>query len=431
MEFIHNKIFKNASWIIVCKIGQALLSLIVTMISARYLGPSGYGIINYVAAIVSFVTPLTQLGLCNIQVQEYVNYPEDEGKILGSSIILSLISSIGCIVGCIAFVSIANQNEKETILICAIYSILLLFQGAELFQYWFQYKYQSKYYSIISVLAYIVVSCYKIILLVQKRALVWFAFSNSLDFLLILILSYLAYRRLGGHPLKFSKEISKRMFEKSKYYIFSSMMIVIFTQTGKILLNIMLDTETTGIYSAAVTIANLANFVFLAIIDSFRPQIFEAFKQSHELFEKKMKSLYAVIFYLSFAFCAVVTVMSPLLVDAIYGKTYHGAINLLRVMIWYNVFSFVGNSRNVWILAEGKQKWLWLINMSGAITNIGVNILLIPRIGAMGASIASVLAQLVANVIVSLIIPDIRPSIILLIKSLNVRNLLPQKHKTT
>ena len=92
MNFIHNKVFKNASWIIVCKIGQAILSLIVTMISARYLGPSGYGVINYVAAIVAFVTPLTQLGLCNIQVQEYVNAPEDEGKILGSSIILSLIS---------------------------------------------------------------------------------------------------------------------------------------------------------------------------------------------------------------------------------------------------------------------------------------------------------------------------------------------------
>ena len=92
MRLIQNKIVKNASWIIVCKIGQALLSLIVTMLSARYLGASGYGVINYAAALVSFVIPVAQLGLCNIQVQEYVNCPEDEGEILGSSIILSLIS---------------------------------------------------------------------------------------------------------------------------------------------------------------------------------------------------------------------------------------------------------------------------------------------------------------------------------------------------
>ena len=221
------------------------------------------------------------------------------------------------------------------------------------------------------------------------------------------------------------------MLEKSKYYIFSSMMIVLFTQTGKILLNIMVDAETTGIYSAAATIANLANFVFLAIIDSFRPQIFEAYNQSHELFEKKMKTLYAIILYSSLAFCLAVTVMSPLLVNIIYGKTYYDSINLLRVIVWYNVFSFVGNSRNVWILAEGKQKWLWVINLSGAVTNIGINILLIPYLGAMGACIASVIAQLVSNIIVSLIIPDIRPSIILLVNSLNLKNLLASKTKNT
>ena len=46
---------KNASWIIGCKLAKAVLTLIVTMLTARYLGPSNYGLINYAASIVTFV----------------------------------------------------------------------------------------------------------------------------------------------------------------------------------------------------------------------------------------------------------------------------------------------------------------------------------------------------------------------------------------
>ena len=57
------KIAKNATWLIACKIVQALLSFIIGMLCARYLGPSNYGIIDYASAIVSFMVPVVQLGL--------------------------------------------------------------------------------------------------------------------------------------------------------------------------------------------------------------------------------------------------------------------------------------------------------------------------------------------------------------------------------
>ena len=58
MNFLNNRIIKNASWIIVGKVAQSVLNLIVTMLTARYLGPSNYGLINYAASIVAFVVLL-------------------------------------------------------------------------------------------------------------------------------------------------------------------------------------------------------------------------------------------------------------------------------------------------------------------------------------------------------------------------------------
>ena len=64
-----NKVVKNASWIIACKIAQVVLNLIVSMITARYLGPSNYGVITYASSIVAFFAPIVQLGINCILVQ--------------------------------------------------------------------------------------------------------------------------------------------------------------------------------------------------------------------------------------------------------------------------------------------------------------------------------------------------------------------------
>ena len=76
-----NKVIKNATWIVVCRVIQAVLSLVVSMLTARYLGPSNYGIINYAAAVVAFVVPIMQLGFRNTLVNEFVKRPEKEGAV--------------------------------------------------------------------------------------------------------------------------------------------------------------------------------------------------------------------------------------------------------------------------------------------------------------------------------------------------------------
>ena len=66
---MNNKVIKNASWMIGCKIAQSVISLIIGMLTARYLGPSNYGLISYAASIAVFLLPLMQLGLIKTLVQ--------------------------------------------------------------------------------------------------------------------------------------------------------------------------------------------------------------------------------------------------------------------------------------------------------------------------------------------------------------------------
>lgn len=421
---MNNKVLKNASWIIICKVVQAVLALVINMLTARYLGPSNYGLITYAASLVAFAAPIMQLGINNVLVQEIVYKPEQEGEILGTSIMLSLVSSLFCVAGVTSVAFALNPGEPVTVITCLLYSLLLIFQAMDMIEYWFQAKLLSKYTALISLFVYFVVASYKIWLLVTKKSIYWFALSNALDYGLIALAAIIVYRKLGGGKFRFSAKLASLLFNKSKHYIVSSMMVTIFAQTDKIMLKQMLDETATGYYGAAVACAGLTGFVFAALIDSFRPSIFEGLKISNDVFEHRLTLLYSIIIYLSLAQSVAMTILAKLVILILYGGSYAPAAGALRVVVWYTTFSYIGSVRNIWILANNKQKYLWQINLSGALANVILNWLLIPLLGIHGAALASLITQFFTNVVIGYIMAPIRGNNAIMVRSLDPRLLM-------
>lgn len=419
------KVLKNAYWIIGIQFVKALLSLIISMFTARFLGPSNFGLINYAASIVTFVSPIMYLGINNILVKEIIQFPEKEGETLGTALIMSLLSSLFCILGIFTFTSLMNRTERETIIVCSLYSILLVFQSLEMIAYWFQAKLKSKYPSIVALIAYAVVSIYKIFLLVTKHSIRWFAISNALDYMIISLTLLVIYYFIGLQRLSFSFKTARRLFKIGKYYVLSNLMITVFSQTDRIMLKLMIGDLSTGFYSAAVTCAGMTGFVFSAIIDSFRPMIFDYKKTDETNYEKSIVSLYSLIIYLSILQSVVFTIFAPIIISILYGSAYTTAIPILQIIVWYCTFSYLGGSRDIWILAENKQRYLLTINAVGAVMNVVLNYFLIPLLDACGAAIASVITQLFINYIFVLIYKPTRKNGILQIYALNPKNLIP------
>ena len=412
-------VLENAGWIIGCKIIQSILNLIIGVITARYLGPSNYGIISYVASVVAFAMPLMQLGLKHTLVKEIVSFPDKEGMILGTSLVLNIISSIFCMIGSVTFVMMANPGETETILVCALYSLTLLFNATEMTQYWFQAKLLSKYPSIAALIAYVVVAIYKIYLLMTQKSVIWFAFSNVIDYFLISVILIFIYKKVGTQKLSFNWKIVKDLLDRSKYYIIPSLMVIIFQNTDRIMIKLIKGETETGFYSAAITCIGISSFVFNAIIDSARPIIVEEKERNQELYEKRMMQLYSIITCLSVAQSIIMTLLAKPLVYLLYGEDYLKAASILAVAVWYITFGHYGSVRNVWILAENKQKYLTGINIAGAMANVFLNFCLIPSFGAVGAAVASVITQFFTNVIIGFILKPIRRNNYLMIKGLN------------
>ena len=75
-KLFNSETVKNAGWIVFGKIGQMVISLIVGLLTARYLGPSNYGLINYANAYIAFFISFCTIGINSILVKEFIDNPD-------------------------------------------------------------------------------------------------------------------------------------------------------------------------------------------------------------------------------------------------------------------------------------------------------------------------------------------------------------------
>lgn len=418
---MHGRILGNAKWIIVCKIAQSLIQFIVGLLSARYLGPSNYGLINYAASITAFFLPVMRLGLDSTLVREYSDKTERQGQLLGTSLLMNMASSIACIIGVTSFAAVANRGETVTIIVCALYSTSMFFQAFEMLQYWFQAKLLSKYSSLAMLSSYVVVSAYKIWLLTTGKSVYWFALSHAVEYGSTGILLLITYCMKGGQKISFSLVAAKELLSKSRHYIVAMLMVVVYGRTGNILLTLLCGESENGYLATAVTCTFIAGFVFDAIIDTARPVVLESKQHYQQEYEKNVSRVYCLTTWLSIAQSVFFTLFAGTVVKILYGDAYLPAVPVLRILCWQSAFSYMGYVRNIWILAEEKHQVLWKINLSGAIFNIAVNVILIPLWGACGAALASVMTQFFTNVIMGFILKPIRENNRLLLKGMDPR----------
>ena len=173
-HLIHNKEAKNAGWIMTGKIIQMLLSFVISILTARYLGPANFGTINYAGAYVSFFMAFCTLGINSVIIKDFIDNPEEEGKAIGTTIVLRAISSFLSSLLIIVIVFFVDYGETVTLIVTILCSTQLVFHAFDTFNYWFQSRYMSKITAIATLIAYFFTSAYKILLLIFKKNIYWF-----------------------------------------------------------------------------------------------------------------------------------------------------------------------------------------------------------------------------------------------------------------
>lgn len=429
--FAKNRIIKNAGWLIGGRMVNKLLAFLVGIFTARYLGPSNYGLINYAAAYTTFFASVCTLGIDSILVKSLVDHPEEEGVILGTTLLLRMISSLLSAVMIIGIVMVVDRGEPETIIVVALSSISLFFQVFDSLRGWFQARLQSKYSAIASVVAYLVVSGYKILLLIFQKSVVWFAVANAIDYLGVALFLLSAYRRQGGPKLSFSGKKARELLKSSVSFIVSGLMVSVYASTDKLMLKQMLSEASVAHYSLAVSISTMWTFVLSAIIESLYPSIAQLHGADRPTYLRKNRQLYAIVFYMSLGVSLALTVFAKPVIGIFYGEQYLPAVHPLQIVVWYTAFSYLGVARNPWIVCENKQKYLKYLYISAAAINVVLNLLLIPVWGTSGAAMASLITQFSSTMVLPMVIGPLKENAKLMFEAIRLHDVLPDRRGRT
>lgn len=423
-----NKTVKNAGYLIVGKVIQMAFALVISLLTARYLGPSNYGLINYASAYTGFAAAVCTLGINNVLVKEFIDHPGDEGMVIGTTLGLRAISSLLSALAIAAITFVVDADEPTTKLVVVLASVGVIFQISETFNYWFQSRLESKVTAIATLVAYLISSAYKVYLLIAGRSVEFFVLVSSLDYLCLGIILLSQYKKRTNSAIRFSWNYGKNLLGKSYHFIFSGLMISIYAQTDKLMLKHMIGQTENGYYATAVAVCGMWCFILSAVIDSVYPSIMEAAKVNNEtLFRKRNVQLYAIVFYLSAFASLCFTVLARPIILILYGESYLPAAAPLRIITWYTAFSYLGVARNAWVVAKDCQKYLFRIYAASALANVVLNYLLIPSLGASGAAVASLAAQVFTTLIVPFFIKDMRENSMLMLDAIMLKGILWNK----
>jgi O-antigen/teichoic acid export membrane protein len=181
----------------------------------------------------------------------------------------------------------------------------------------------------------------------------------------------------------------------------------------------MLGAEEVGYYAAAVRLSEAWYFIPIAITSSVFPSIINAKKQGEKLYYQRLQKLYNLMAWLAAAIALPTTFLAPLIIKVLFGEAFLPASGVLSIHIWAGVFVFLGVACSKWFILENYIKKNLYRASIGMISNVILNIILIPLYGIYGAAVATLIGHVAANLAYDFFDKQTYPSLKLKINALN------------
>ena len=408
----NNRAWFNMAWLFSDRVLRMGLGLAVLIWMARYLGPADFGALNYAIAFVALVWSFSDLGLSNIVVRELVHEPDDMPRTLGTALALRLGATVIAWIVAVYGISLLRLGDAEARTLVVIIATGMVFQVGDTLAWWFEAIVQSKYVVWGRSAAFLVSTLLRVGLILSGASLVAFGYAAAVEAVLAgcgIALVFL-WRRDFRIKLRFSLGRAGSLLRDSWPLIFSNLAIVLYMRVDQVMLGNIRGDAAVGIYSTVVMIAEAAYVIPMIVMPSLLPDIVEARRRSEEEFMERLDHLYRLMAFLAYAVAIPLALVSPWLVPFLFGEAYASGGVVLAVLAVAGIFTFMGVARTAFLIPMNWTRTHLATVSVSCVINVGLNLLLIPAHGALGAAFASAVAYWFAVHGVCFLYKPLRPT---------------------
>ena len=414
------KVIYNVGWAFIGKIVSLLSVLLVGILVARYLGPSQYGLLNYVISYVSLFTIISNFGLDDIEVREMSRNAFPIPTILGSCIRLRLaFASIAYIL--IIITILLHNPETETCIFVLIYGLTVFPTCLNSIRNLFVSQLQNRYVVQSEIVRTVICALFKILLLYFKAPLIWFIIASALDIFIVSIGYYLTMKSFDSkiHIAPKDSQFNRYVVKEAFPLMLSSSAIIIYQRIDQVMIGDMIDDLSVGFFATAGRFADLVIFVPIIICQTLTPILVKLKKEhSKEEYNRDSVIFIGTIVWISIIMALIVSLTSSFLITYTFGEKYLAAIPILQIMAWKAVGTALSTTTGQLMIIDSTQKYAVLRKALGCIICIVMNLLIIPVYGVIGSAVITVFSVFCSGFIANLIIPPYRKYFFLQCKAL-------------
>jgi O-antigen/teichoic acid export membrane protein len=395
--------FLNTGWMFMGQFLSLVVAFFIGAWIARYLGPSQYGIFQYAIAFVSLFSVIANLGIDVILNRELVKQPEKRDELLGTGFRLKLIGGVFTILLILVAIFFINFDSLSRLLII-IYSFSFVFHPLNVIGIYFQAKVEAKNNVKAHIFTIIASSTLKVLFIILALPLFYLIIIYTLESLWQVIGLYYTYKKkkLKLSNWRFRPQLAKTLFKDSWPLILANAAAFIYLRIDQVMIEYFLDQTAVGLYAAAVKFAEVWYFIPGIICASLFPAIVNSKISNTIVYKQRLKRLYLLMLTVAIAIAIPTTFLAPIFVPAIFGIEYTLSVPILQIYIWSGVGLFLGWAINQYLISENKAKLLFKINAIAMVTNISLNLILIPIIGLNGAAWTTLISYMILPVVILL-----------------------------
>lgn len=389
-----NSIAKNASYLTMALVLQKIISLSYFTLLARNLGPESLGKYYLAISFTTIFAVIMDLGLMNVLTREVAKAKQKADKYLGNILSIKIPLAIVSFVGVAVTVNLLGYDELTKDLVYLSATAMILDSFTTTFFALLRGFHNLKYESLGAIIFQLIVMTLGLSALYSNIGLRWImaamVVASTFNFIYSAGVAKIK-AKVSLRPL-FDKKLMKTLLVISipfgLYIVFNR----VFLHLDSVLLSLLAGERYVGLYQVPFKIIFALQFLPMAFVASFYPAMSFYWANDRKKLAHSFERAVTYLLLISLPVTAGIIAIADKVI-LIFRDQYNEAILPLQIIIISLTFVFLNFPIGSLLNACDKQKHN-TINMGIALAvSIALNIILIPRFQAVGASITVLIAN--------------------------------------
>jgi PST family polysaccharide transporter len=224
-----------------------------------------------------------------------------------------------------------------------------------------------------------------------------FAILQTLEDWLGAIFNWLFFKSDRKVELRPQREYANVLLHECWPYLLGGLAVSAYTRVDQVMLGMMLDKRSVGVFSAAVSLTEALYFLPSAIRMVVLPLLTKLRLGDRSRYERVFAIYLNVSLFYSLLVALLMQFVAPFVIPLLFGHQFVESIRILQIHVLGFCFVASGTAQSAWYVNIHRGDILLKRTVAGLACNIGLNLFLIPRYGPVGAAWSTVVSFFVSS----------------------------------